>query len=62
MQIVNLGEDYSTITGGLLKSGSTTTIEDWEFPLMQKLGAKVKPCAEVEKPAEEKETVKKKKK
>lgn len=41
MQIVNLGEDYATITGGFVKRGSVTTIEDWELALIQKLGHKI---------------------
>lgn len=55
MQIINLGEDYATITGGFIKRGAVATIEDWELALIQKLGHKVEI---VEKPVE----VKKKKK
>lgn len=60
MQIINIGKEYATITGGLLKTGSITTIEDWELPIMEKLGAKVE-IVEASKTVETK-TVKKKKK
>ena len=59
MKILNLGEDYATITGGFLKKGATTEIEDWELPLMLKIGAKVEVIVEDQ---ETTETVKKKKK
>ena len=53
MQIINLGEDYATITGGFVKRGSTTKIEDWELPLIKNLGQKVEvveePITEVKK-------------
>lgn len=41
MLIKNLSKPYATITGGYVKTGETTTIEDWELPLIQKLGQKV---------------------
>ena len=59
MKILNLGEDYATITGGFVKKGAVTEIEDWELPLMKGIGAKVEIV--VEEP-ETTETVKKKKK
>ncbi len=45
-----------TITGGLVKKGESTVIEDWEFDILQKLhGNKV-----MGYPVEETETKKKK--
>lgn len=55
MQIINLGDDYATITGGFVKKGAMTTIEEWELPLIKKLGHKIEI---IEEPVE----VKKKKK
>lgn len=60
MQIINLGADYATITGGFLKKGATTEIADWEYPIMLGLGAKIERIDEAKK--EEVKTVKKKKK
>lgn len=66
MQIINLGDDYATITGGLVKKGKTTVIDDWELPVMRAIGAKVEiieeRCAEPSKTLEEQKPVKKKKK
>lgn len=60
MQIINLGEDYATITGGLIKKGQVAYIEEWELPLIQKLGQKVEVVKE--ETAEPSKTTKKTKK
>jgi hypothetical protein len=60
MQIINLGNDYATITGGLIKKGQTGHIEEWELPLIQKLGQKVEIVKE--HVAEASKTIKKNKK
>lgn len=60
MQIINLGEDYATISGGLIKKGQAAHIEDWELPLIQKLGQKVEIVKE--HIAEGSKTIKKNKK
>ena len=66
MQIINLGNDYATITGGFVKKGQATIIDDWELPIMRAIGAKVEiieeRVAEPSKTLEEPKPVKKKKK
>ena len=66
MLIKNLNKDYVTITGGVVKQGETTTIADWELPLIKALGQEIEVIddhlAEASKKVETPKLVKKKKK
>lgn len=66
MLIKNLNKDYVTITGGVVKQGETTTIADWELPLIKALGQKIEVIddhfADDSKKVETPKSVKKKKK
>lgn len=66
MLIKNLNKDYVTITGGVVKQGETTTIADWELPLIKALGQEIEVIddhlADVSKKVETPKLVKKKKK